>query len=318
MLIFLNVSGYNNQSQNLGVVFFWIGFGFFVFGSTAFLLSALLAKSEKVRSFSITSCIITSIAATAYYTMARGEGYSIKSTTGRYIYWVRYVDWALTTPLILLDMANLAGASRSLTAILLVFDELMIVLGLASVLSLDDGTKWGWFALGCVAFVPILYLVLIDYQKYKRPEVSGAYNTHAVYLTILWVLYPIAVGVGSEGEVISSDAETVWITILDILAKTVFGSILLTLFRPALPFGDGLLADHPASLPRHAEYDERDLEGLDPSTKQTYLIRRGGGVGGHATASAAGSNEASRNMVVVVEQPVAAEATTTTTTTAYQ
>ena len=280
-----------------------------------FLLSAFLTKSEKIRSFSITSCIITSIAATAYYTMARGEGYSIKSTTGRYIYWARYIDWALTTPLILLDMANLAGASRSLTAILLVFDDLMIILGLASVLSLDNGTKWGWFALGCVAFVPILYLVLIDYQKYKRPEVSGAYNTHAVYLAILWVLYPVAVGVGSEGEAISSDAETVWITILDILAKTVFGSMLLTLFRPALPFGDGLLADHPASLPRHAEYDERDVEGLDPGTKQTYLIRRGAAVGGNADASAGSSSETSRN-VVVVEQPVTMAGTTTTTTTA--
>ena len=111
-------------------------------------LSAFLARSEKVRSFSITSCIITSIAATAYYTMARGEGFSIKSTTGRYIYRVRYIDWALTTPLILLDMANLAGASRSLTAILLVFDELMIILGLALVLSLTmassgAGSRWG-------------------------------------------------------------------------------------------------------------------------------------------------------------------------------
>ena len=307
MLVSLNVSGSDNQTHNLGIVFFWIGFGFFVFGSTAFLISAINTRSEKVRAFSVTNCVITAIAATSYYTMARSEGYSVKATTGRYIYWVRYVDWALTTPLILLDMANLAGASRSLTALILVFDELMIILGLASVLSLDDGTKWGWFALGNVAFVPILYLVLVDYQKYKRPEVSGAYNTHAIYLSVLWILYPIAVGLGSEGEVISSDAETVWIAVLDILAKTVFGSILLTLFRPALPFGEGLLADHPASLPRHAEYDERDLEGLDPSTKQTYLIRRAGAVGGNVS-----SNEASRN--VVVQQPLVPATVTTTTT----
>ena len=66
-----------------------------------------------------------------------------------------FVDWALTTPLLLLDMANLAGASRSLTAMAIIFDELMIILGLASVLSIgDSGTKWGWFALGNAAFLP--------------------------------------------------------------------------------------------------------------------------------------------------------------------
>ena len=162
--------------------------------------------------------------------------------------------------------------------------------------------SWG-LVRWAVAFVPILYLVLVDYLKYKRPEVSVAYNTHAMYLAVLWILYPIAVGLGTDGEVISSDAETVWITILDILAKTVSGSILLSIFRTSLPFGEGLLADYPAALPRHAEYDERDAEGLDPVTNQTYLIRRGAGLGGVNSNSA----EVSR-----VNQPVAETATATT------
>ena len=256
-------------------VAFWVGFGFFVFGACAFLLSAFLARSEKVRSFSITNLIIVCIASSAYYTMARGEGYVIAPSNGRYVYWVRYVDWALTTPLLLLDMANLAGASRSLTAMAIIFDELMIILGLASVLSIgDSGTKWGWFALGNAAFLPILYLVLVDYHKYKRPEVSVAYNTQALILAVLWIMYPIAVGLGTESSTISSDAETIWIVILDVLAKTVFGSILLGLWRNRLPFSEGYVADHPSALARHSEYDERDVEGLDPATNQTYLIRR--------------------------------------------
>ena len=37
--------------------------------------------------FSVTNCIIVSIAASAYYTMARGEGYTVKETTGRYVHW---------------------------------------------------------------------------------------------------------------------------------------------------------------------------------------------------------------------------------------
>ena len=263
-----------DESNHSSIVAFWVGFGFFVFGACAFLLSAFLTRSEKVRSFSVTNLIIVSIAASAYFCMARGEGY-IVAPNGRWVYWVRYVDWALTTPLLLLDMANLAGASRTLTAMVIIFDELMIVLGLASVLSLmSSGTTWGWFALGNVAFLPILYLVLVDYQRYKRPEVAVAYMSQALYLAVLWVMYPIAVGLGTESSTISSDAETIWIVILDVLAKTVFGSILLSLWRTQLPFSEGYVADHPSTLPRHSEYDERDVEGLDPATRQTYLIRR--------------------------------------------
>ena len=177
-------------------------------------------------------------------------------------------------------MANLAGASRSLTAILLVFDELMIILGLASVLSADNGTKWGWFALACVAFVPILYLVLVDFQKYKRQEVSVAYNAHAVYLSVLWFLYPIVVGLGTTGETISSDAETVWITNTGYRCEGCvrLHSAVAVPYIAAVSVRDWL-ADYPASLPRHAEYDERDAEGLDPATNQTYPDQKGSGCG---------------------------------------
>ena len=262
-----------NTTGTAGTINLWIGFGFFVTGSTVFLFSAIIAKSSKVRSFSITNCIINAVAATAYYTMARHQGYTL-APSGRWIIYVRYIDWAITTPLILLDIANLAGASLGLTILIMAFDEFMIILGLASVLSTDDGTKWGWYALACVAFAPILYMVLVDYHKYKRSEVKTAYFVQSWYLAALWIVYPIAVGLGSEGEVISSDAETIWITWLDVSAKTLFGSMLLILFRQSLPYGEGLRADYPSSLPRHADYDEMDPEGLDPKTTTTYPIRR--------------------------------------------
>ena len=154
-----------NTTGTAGTINLWIGFGFFVSGATLFLLSAVMTSSSKVRTFSVTNCVINAVAATAYYTMARHEGYTTRASTGREILYVRYIDWAITTPLILFDVASLAGASTQLTLLIMAFDELMIILGLASVLTNDSGTKWGWFALGCVAFLPILYMVLVDYHK---------------------------------------------------------------------------------------------------------------------------------------------------------
>ena len=136
-------------------------------------------------------------------------------------------------------------------------------------------------------------------SRYKRSEVRTAYNVQAWYLAVLWVIYPIAVGLGSEGEVISVDAETIWITWLDVSAKTLFGSMLLGLFRQSLPFGEGLRADYPTGLPRHSDYDEGDLEGLDPAASKPYAIRRsvlstpltGNGQQNERTASKSGGQE---------------------------
>jgi len=302
-----NTTSSSFQSTNtLGTAFFWIGFGFFVTTAGLFLLSAIIARSDKVRSFSVGNLTIVGIAATAYFAMAIGQGYNINPMTGRYNYWVRYIDWFFTTPLILLDVANLCGASNNLTAMLVIFDVFMIVTGLFGSLSIGNSGRWGWFSLGCVAFMPVLWLILFDFQRYikVRPEINRAYQTQVWYLAILWILYPIVWGLGTGAQVISTDAETVWITILDILAKAVFGSILLGLFREVLPFGEGLLADHPSNLPRHAEYDERDLEAIDPATKQPYIVR---GVHSHNSSPAVSQNAAA-NQNAAASQDAAAYA----------
>lgn len=44
---------------------------------------------------------------------------------------------------------------------------------------------------------------------------------------VLWILYPIAWGVCEGGNVISPDSEAIFYGILDLLAKPVFGALLL-------------------------------------------------------------------------------------------
>lgn len=63
----------------------------------------------------------------------------------RQVLWARYVDWALTTPLLLLDLGLLAGLSGVHLLSAIVADVIMILTGLfAAFGSEHTAQKWGW------------------------------------------------------------------------------------------------------------------------------------------------------------------------------
>ena len=59
------------------------------------------------------------------------------------------------------------------------------------------------------------------------PDISRTYLIVGVWTIFLWFLYPIAWGLSEGGNVIAPDSEAVFYGILDILAKPVFGALLL-------------------------------------------------------------------------------------------
>ncbi|CAF1363965.1 unnamed protein product [Didymodactylos carnosus] len=232
-----------------GRAVFYTGFGCFAAASGGFLISTMMAKTEKIQKFSINSMMITAIAATAYLAMAFDQGKIINVSTGRIIFYARYIDWALTTPLLLYDLAQLAGVNKNLMRLCLFFDELMILLGLFGALSLKQAYLWGWFSLGCLAFFPVLYLLFFVYPKYTKPETTKtAYTVQSCVLGGLWLIYPIAWGLGTGGNVISVDAETIWFLLLDVLTKVAYSSMLLTIWREVLPFTDGNISGYPTEM----------------------------------------------------------------------
>src|ERR1700753_3931799 len=77
----------------------------------------------------------------------------------REVYWVRYVDWLLTTPLILLDLSLLAGLNGANLFSLIVANKVMVLSGLFAAMTPSSswftqrepvsrlptrGSKWGW------------------------------------------------------------------------------------------------------------------------------------------------------------------------------
>jgi len=170
--------------------------------------------------------------------MATGEGTSfahitIKKTQEhifRQVFWARYVDWSLTTPLLLLDLAFLAGLSGADIFVAVVADVIMVLTGLFAAFASGDRVRWGWYAMACVAYLVIVYVLAIS----GRRTVSAKDNATAKLFTsiggftlILWTLYPIVWGISDGARKWSVDAEIIAYAVLDVLAKPVFGFWLL-------------------------------------------------------------------------------------------
>jgi bacteriorhodopsin len=143
--------------------------------------------------------VIPGIAATAYYAMLHD-----RTNTQKY----RYSDWILTTPLMLLAILTVNDASIPLTVGILIADVIMIATGYLGAIADDESTRIAFFTAGCIAFLPILY-VLASMKKAR----------YAVLLTlVLWLLYPVVWYLDEEG-LIGDDRTTIAYSFMDVAAK---------------------------------------------------------------------------------------------------
>jgi bacteriorhodopsin len=78
--------------------------------------------------------------------------------TYRSIYYVRYIDWFITTPLLLIDLLLTAGMPWPTILWVVVVDEIMVITGLIGAL-IDNRYKWAYFVFGMhfLPFSNILY-----------------------------------------------------------------------------------------------------------------------------------------------------------------
>ena len=174
--------------------------------------------------------LVPLFAAIAYFAMAIHQG-AITLGGGREFLYARYIDWSVTTPVLLLglSMTALRGAHRraGLVAGLLVSDVVMILTGLFFGLSDDPVAKWTWYLTSCVAFLAVYYILLGPLRKeaMARDEArSRAYTRNMPVLGVLWLLYPIVVVLGPDGLGRWSPVlATACITILDLVAKVGYG-----------------------------------------------------------------------------------------------
>ncbi len=204
--------------------------------------------------------IVPLIAACSYLAMATGQGLVLLPAGGgatRIFYYARYIDWTFTTPLLLLSLsltAMHAGRKRAgaITGIVLA-DLMMIVTAFVFGASETGWMKWTWFIISCLAFIGVYYVIWVSglqANALERADVRVSYRRNAAILSILWLIYPLALAVSPDGlNVISDAAGVLFIAILDVLSKVAYG-LLATLSDAKSTELD--LAEHAGTKPLRA------------------------------------------------------------------
>jgi len=229
----------------------WVVFVIMVIASISFIGLAWPVPLSK-RIYHVITTMITIIAALSYFAMATGTGFKFNfiiirehhrhgvpdtlKTVIRQVYWARYVDWTLTTPLLLLDLFLLAGVSGANILIAILADLIMCLTGLFAAFGHEEhGAKWGWFAIACIAYLTIVWQVLIKGRaaaRTKGSRVSNFFTAIAGYTLLVWTAYPVIWGIADGSRILSVDGEIIAYAVLDVLSKPIFGAwLLLTLAR---------------------------------------------------------------------------------------
>jgi bacteriorhodopsin len=222
--------------------------------ATLTFMGLSFTKPRSHRLFHYITASITLVAAIAYFSMAAGLGQvpvlvefvrhnrHVGAAGTREIYYVRYIDWTITTPLLLLDLLLTAGLPWPSILITILIDEVMIVTGLVGALT-RTSYKWGYYVFGNLAFFYVVYMLVFVARKHANHlggSISRTYNTCGVLTIFLWFLYPIAWGLSEGGNVIHPDSEAIFYGILDVFAKPVFGALLIWGHRNINPTDLGL------------------------------------------------------------------------------
>lgn len=245
-------------------IWLWLGTVGMLLGMLYFIARGWNVEEARRKKFYIVTTFIAAIAFTNYLAMATGFGLIELAVPYQdaplEIYWPRYTDWVLTTPLLLYDLALLAGADQETIATLVGLDVMMILTGLVATatstpiefLGMDAlGHRIVWWGVSTGFFLVLIFYLFRGLSSRARQLSGDTQSTFKLLrnmILVLWFAYPIWWIVGTEGlGVVGLNIETAGFMVLDLTAKIGFGIILLrshsVLDEAASPAGEAATAD---------------------------------------------------------------------------
>lgn len=242
--VFINTNTQNDKTVQISITQRGSSFYFgicAVMGFTAIaIMAAATRKPRTHRVFFYLSAALNMTACIAYFTMGSNLGWApidvefirndpVVAGINRSIFYARYVDWVITTPLLLLDLMLTAALPWPTIAYVIFLDEVMIVTGLIGAL-VKTRYKWGFYAFGCLAMFAVFYELAVTGRKHAKnlgADVHRTFLMTGVWTLAIWTLYPIAWGLSEGGNVIAPDSEAVFYGILDFMAKPIFSALLI-------------------------------------------------------------------------------------------
>ena len=211
------VQDFNDTDQH----FLFVATAGMALAALLFLYYQLNAKEERGRLVFVIAFFCTAISCFSYFAMASGYGVFV-TANGGLIFWARYVDWMITTPLSLLIMSIVAQAKLEETFFLVLTDVLMVLCWLCFAVTAAP-FKYVWWSIGSLLFLVValrLNSVVQDSESRIGPAAHDVLKTLSLISTAMWMGYPIMILLGADGVgAIPTKAELGCLTLLDLSAK---------------------------------------------------------------------------------------------------
>jgi sensory rhodopsin len=196
-------------------------------GTIAFAWGGRNAASGE-RRYYLTLISISGIAAVAYAIMALGIGWL---TVGeRTVFIPRYIDWILTTPLIVLFLGLLAGIDRRGYVISITLNTVVMVTGFVAA-TMTGVSRFALFGVGGLTFVGLVYYLFGPMTRRASARADGIERLYVRLrnlTAVLWSVYPLIWILAPSGlNLLTMTIDVALITYLDLVTKVGFGLIAL-------------------------------------------------------------------------------------------
>ena len=180
-----------------------------------------------------------------------GEG-SYTGTGAAFNDFYRYADWILTVPLLLVELVVVMRLAKDkagpMLTKLIIAAALMIGLGYPGEIIQDPSgatMRWVWFALSCIPFFYILYVLWVELTASLATQpaaAQGLIKLARIVVLVTWLVYPIAYALGSTPAALEAAAGgggdptglvglQIGYAIADMTAKAGFGVLIYFIAR---------------------------------------------------------------------------------------
>nr|AHH02145.1 protein 115 [synthetic construct] len=157
----------------------------------------------------------------------------IYSVFGPVTSWLRYIEWLLTCPVILIHLSNLTGLDEEYSARtmgLLTSDQGTICFGVTAALSRNGVVKVITFLTALCFGVSTFYSASRVYIESYHQVPKGLCRRLVRYLTAMffcsWLMFPLLFLAGPEGlAYLTWSGSTIGHTVADLLSKNIWGLI---------------------------------------------------------------------------------------------
>jgi len=187
----------------------------FIAGMAVFALSSIYFFFARKKSKGMNKAFLVSFVTLASYALMWDGSYTAQSPAGQPIFWTRWLFYAISCSLLMLEIAKAKGITTSGKVAELVFLN-VIVMGTGTLAAVSTGlTRWIFFVLSSIAYL----IQIIPVLKVKE---QGS-NWINLYILLGWTGFPIVFFLAPTGlDLFGAGLAMGLYLLLDIFTKIIF------------------------------------------------------------------------------------------------